>query len=315
MGDSATVPVLLDCDPGHDDMFAILLAAAHPAIDLLAVTTVAGNGPLEAVTRNALAICTLAGLDGTVVAAGADRALNGGRHTAPGIHGESALDGAALPDPAIPLADEDAVTLMARLLEESERPVTIAATGPLTNVATLLDARPDLTGRIERIVFMGGSAGRGNTTPVAEFNVYVDPEAADRVLRSGLPLLMCGLDVTHQALAVPEVFRRLRAIGGALPTTLEALLRFYGGAYEKVFGMPDPPVHDPVAIAAIADPDVVACVDVAVTVELTGEHTRGATVVDLHRVTGAEPNARVAMELDRGRFWDLMLDAIRALAR
>ncbi|GAA2433694.1 pyrimidine-specific ribonucleoside hydrolase RihA [Actinomadura vinacea] len=296
-------------------MFAILLAAAHPGIELLAVTTVAGNGPLEAVTANALRICTLAGLDDVVVAAGADRALRGDRRTAPDIHGESALDGADLPEPAVPLAADDAVTVMARLLEEAGRPVTIAATGPLTNVATLLDRRPDLTRRIERIVFMGGSAGRGNTMPLAEFNVFVDPEAADRVLRCGLPLLMCGLDVTHQALATPEVFARLRAIGGTLPATCEGLLRFFAGAYEEVYGMPDPPVHDPVAIAAIVEPDVVECVEAPVVVELDGAHTRGATVVDLHRVTGAAPNARVAMGLDAGRFWDLMLDAVRTLAR
>jgi inosine-uridine nucleoside N-ribohydrolase len=315
MSDPTPVPVILDCDPGHDDMFAILLAAAHPAIDLLAVTTVAGNGHLEAVTRNALQICTLAGLDGTVIAAGADKALDGSRIRAPYIHGESALDGAELPEPTIRLASEGAVPLTARLLAESERPVTIAATGPLTNVAMLLDERPDLMSRVERIVLMGGSAGRGNITPLAEFNMYVDPEAADRVLRCGLPLLMCGLDVTHQAVAVPEVFQRLRDIGGRLARTLEALLRFYGGAYERTYGMPDPPVHDPVAIAAIIEPDVVGCVDVPVAVELAGTHTRGATSVDLHGMTGAEPNARIAMELDRDRFWDLMLDAIRTLSR
>ncbi|MEW2355521.1 nucleoside hydrolase [Spirillospora sp. NPDC029432] len=309
----APVPLLLDCDPGHDDMFAILLAAAHPAIDLLAVTTVAGNGPLEAVTDNARRICTLAGLDGTVVAAGADRALRGDCRTAPDIHGETGLDGAPLPDPTVPLADEDAVTLMARLLAASERPVTIAATGPLTNVATLLERHPEVKPRIERIVFMGGSAGRGNTTPLAEFNIHVDPEAADRVLRCGLPLLMCGLDVTHQALATPEIFDRLHAIGGLLPATLGGLLRFFAGAYEKVYEMPAPPVHDPVAIAAIIDPDVVRLVDAPVAVELTGEHTRGATVVDLHGVTGAEPNVQVALDLDAARFWDLMLNAIRDL--
>jgi inosine-uridine nucleoside N-ribohydrolase len=315
MSDLSPVPVILDCDPGHDDMFAILLAAAHPGIDLLAVTTVAGNGHLEEVTRNALQICTLARLDGMVIAAGAAKALDGSQVRAPHIHGESGLDGAELPEPAIRPAEEGAVALMARLLEESERPVTIAATGPLTNVALLLDERPDLKPRIERLVLMGGSTGRGNITPYAEFNIYVDPEAADRVLGCGLPILMCGLDVTHQALAVPEVFQRLRDIGGPLASTLEALLRFYGGAYERTYGMPDPPVHDPVAIASIIDPAVVTCVDVPVAVELTGTHTRGATSVDLFGMTGAEPNVRVAMELDRDRFWDLMLDAIRTLSR
>ena len=307
------VPVVLDCDPGHDDMFAILLAAAHPGIDLLAVTTVAGNGPLDKVTLNARKICTAAGLD-VVVAAGADRALAGGQDTAPHIHGDTALDGTDLPEPAIPLAADDAVTVMARLLERASRPITLVATGPLTNVATLLNRRPDLTPKIERIVFMGGSTGRGNRAPLAEFNIWVDPEAADVVLRSGVPLLMCGLDVTHQALATPEVFARLRAIGGPLPATLAASLEFYGDAYREVFGMTAPPLHDPVAIAAIVEPDVVRRVPAPVAVELTGEHTRGATVVDLHRVTGAEPNAEVALELDADRFWDLVLDAVRTLS-
>lgn len=314
MDPQSPVPVVLDCDPGHDDMFAILLAAAHPGIDLLAVTTVAGNGPLDKVTQNALRICTAAGLHGIPVAAGADRALAGGQDTAPRIHGDSALDGTELPEPAIPLADDDAVTVTARLLETASRPVTIAATGPLTNVASLLRDRPDLTEKIERIVFMGGSTGRGNRTPLAEFNIWADPEAADIVLRSGLPLLMCGLDVTHQALAGPEVFARLRAIGGDLAATCAASLEFYGNAYREVYGMPAPPLHDPVAIAAIVAPEVVRCVEAPVAVELTGEHTRGATVVDLYRVTGARPNAQVALELDRERFWDLMLDAVRTLA-
>lgn len=313
MSDLSPVPVVLDCDPGHDDMFAILLAAAHPGIDLLAVTTVAGNGPLDKVTLNARKICTAAGLDGITIAAGADRALAGRRYTAPRIHGDSALDGTDLPEPAVPQADDDAVTAMARLLRDSSRPVTIAATGPLTNVATLLRNHPDLVPGIERIVFMGGSTGRGNRAPLAEFNILADPEAADIVLRSGLPLTMCGLNVTHQALAGPEVFERLRAIGGPLVTSLAGSLEFYGNAYREIFGMPAPPLHDPVAIAAIVEPEVVRCVEAPVAVELTGEHTRGATVVDLYRVTGAEPNARVAVELDRERFWDLVIDAVHRL--
>jgi len=313
MRDLRPIPVVLDCDPGHDDMFAILLAAAHPGIDLLAVTTVAGNGPLDKVTLNARRICTAAGID-TIIAAGADRALAGGQDTAPRIHGDSALDGTDLPEPTIPLAADDAVTVMARLLADAPGPITIVATGPLTNVATLLRDRPDLAPKIERIVFMGGSTGRGNRAPLAEFNIWVDPEAADIVLRSGLPLLMCGLDVTHQALAGPEIFKRLRDIGGPLPATLAASLEFYGNAYREVFGMTAPPLHDPVAIAAIVEPDVVRRVAAPVVVELTGEHTRGATVVDLYGVTGAAPNAEVALELDRDRFWDLVLDAVRTLA-
>jgi inosine-uridine nucleoside N-ribohydrolase len=296
------IPVVLDCDPGHDDAFAIVLAAAHPAIDLRAITTVAGNGTLDQVTQNALRVCALAGITDIPVAAGPSR---GEIATAPEIHGVSALDGADLPEPADLLSADDAVTLTERLLEEA--PLTIIATGPLTNVAALLDRRPDLK---PGIVFMGGSCGRGNWRPLAEFNIWADPEAADRVLTSGLPIVMCGLDVTHQATATPDVFDRLHAMATPLADTMANLLRFFASTYDAVFGMPDPPVHDPVAVAAVAAPNLVKLVDAPVAVELNGTHTRGATVVDLHAVTGKPPNAQVALELDRPRFWDLMLSAI-----
>jgi purine nucleosidase/pyrimidine-specific ribonucleoside hydrolase len=299
------IPVVLDCDPGHDDVFAILLAAAHPAIDLRAITTVAGNGTLKQVTRNALRVCALAGITDIPVAAGpAGREIA----TAQEIHGTSALDGADLPEPADLLSDEDAVTLTERLLEETE--LTIIATGPLTNVAALLERRPDLR---PRIVFMGGSCGRGNWRPLAEFNIWADPEAADRVLTSGLPVTMVGLDVTHQALATPDVLDRLTTT--PLDRTMADLLRFFASTYDEVFGMPDPPVHDPVAVAAVAQPELLKFVDAPVSVELTGTYTRGATVVDLHGVTRQPPNARVAVELDRPGFWDLMLSAIERLGR
>jgi purine nucleosidase/pyrimidine-specific ribonucleoside hydrolase len=299
------IPVVLDCDPGHDDVFAILLAAAHPAIDLRAITTVAGNGTLEQVTRNALRVCALAGITDIPVAAGpAGREIA----TAQEIHGASALDGADLPEPADLLSDVDAVTLTERLLEETE--LTIIATGPLTNVAALLERRPDLK---PRIVFMGGSCGRGNWRPLAEFNIWADPEAADRVLSSGLPVTMVGLDVTHQALATPDVLERLTTT--PLARTMADLLRFFASTYDEVFGMPDPPVHDPVAVAAVAQPELLKFVDAPVNVELNGTYTRGATVVDLHGVTRQPSNARVAVELDRPGFWDLMLSAIERLGR
>jgi inosine-uridine nucleoside N-ribohydrolase len=301
------IRVVLDCDPGHDDLFAILLAAAHPEIDLRAITTVAGNGTLEQVTGNALRACALAGISGIPVAAGLARSEVA---TAPEIHGESALDGATLPEPADLLVDQDAVTLTESLLAEA--PLTIIATGPLTNVAALLERRPDLK---PDIVFMGGSAGRGNWRPLAEFNIWADPEAADKVLSSGLKVTMCGLDVTHQALATPDVFERLQAMNTPLAGTVADLLRFFQSTYDTMFGMPDPPVHDPVAVAAVAEPSLVKFVETSVDVELTGTHTRGATVVDLHGVTGKPPNARVALDLDRAGFWDLMLTAIERLGR
>lgn len=300
------VPVVLDCDPGHDDVFAILLAAAHPAIDLRAITTVAGNGPLAKVTSNALRVCALAGID-VPVAAGLSQPGTG---NAAAVHGVSALDGADLPEPADLLADVDAVTLTERLLDDG--PLTIVATGPLTNVAALLRRRPDLR---PRVVFMGGSCGRGNWTPLAEFNIWADPEAADVVLSGGLDVTMCGLDVTHHALATPDVVERLRAMRTTVAGTAADLLRFFASTYDEVFGMPDPPVHDPVAVAAVAEPGLLRIVDAPVAVELAGTHTRGATVVDLHGVTGKPANARVALDLDRARFWEVLLGAIERLGQ
>jgi inosine-uridine nucleoside N-ribohydrolase len=309
----APVPTILDCDPGHDDMVAILLAAAHPRIDLLAITTVAGNGTLERTTHNARAVCTLAGIRDLPIAAGAPGPLVGTLRTAAHVHGESGLEGAELPDPDVPLAPEHAVELMARLLREAAEPITLVPTGPLTNVALLLRTYPNLAERVRGIVLMGGSAGVGNVEPLAEFNVYVDPEAADVVFSSGLPVTMCGLNVTHQALATEAVLERLRGLGTPLADTVVRLLGFFRDRYRDLWGLPAPPVHDPVAVARVIDPELVRCEEAHVAVELRGTHTRGATVCDRFGVRGLTPNARVAMELDAPGFWELIVAAVNRL--
>jgi purine nucleosidase len=307
-------PVILDCDPGHDDMLAIVLAAAHPAIDLLAITTVAGNGTLERTTANARAVCALAGIRGVPIAAGAPGPLVAPPRIADDVHGESALDGAELPSGEdIPLLPEHAVALMARLLREHDRPVTLIPTGPLTNVALLLRLYPELAARIEQIVLMGGTMGAGNTTPLAEFNIVVDPEAADVVVRSGVPVTLCGLDVTHQALATPAVLDRIAAQGTPLARAVVGLLGFFGERYRELWGFAAPPVHDPVAVARVIDPAIVGCQEAHVAIELAGTHTRGATVCDRHGVLGRQPNARVATTLDADAFWALLIDALDAL--
>jgi purine nucleosidase len=309
----ATVPTILDCDPGHDDMVAILLAAADPSIDLLAITTVAGNGTLERTTHNARAVCGMAGINGVPVAAGAPGPLVGTLRTAPHVHGESALEGAELAGPEVPLAAEHAVDLMARLLRETAEPVTLVPTGPLTNVALLLRTYPDLAQRVREIVLMGGSTDVGNVEPLAEFNIYVDPEAADVVFSSGLPVTMCGLNVTHQALATEAVLERLRALGTPLAHTVVDLLGFFRDRYRDIWGLPAPPVHDPVAVARVIDPELVRCEEAHVAVELHGTHTRGATVCDRFGVGGRTPNASVAVELDAAGFWDLVVAAVDRL--
>jgi inosine-uridine nucleoside N-ribohydrolase len=308
-----TVPVLLDCDPGHDDAMAIVLAAASPLIDLLGITTVAGNQTLPKTTLNARRICTVAGITAVPIAAGRARPLHGALRAAADIHGETGLDGPEFGEPTVGVEPVGAVEFLRRMILETDRPVTLVATGPLTNVAALLLAHPEVAGRLHEIVTMGGSTERGNVTPCAEFNVHTDPEAADIVLRSGLPVTMCGLNVTHQALVTPDVLNRIAAPGTPLARICVGLLTFFTGSYRRVYGFDAPPLHDPVAVARVIDPAVVPVVTANVAVELAGTHTRGATVVDLHRVTGRVPNARVAIGLDAGRFWDLMVTAVAAL--
>jgi purine nucleosidase/pyrimidine-specific ribonucleoside hydrolase len=300
------VPVLLDCDPGHDDAIAILLAAGRrDAIDLRAITTVAGNAELEKVTLNARRVMTLGAITDVPVAAGAAGPRRGDLVTALDVHGQTGLDGAELPEPAVALDERGAVALMT-----DRGPATVVATGPLTNVAALLEQSPATVGEI---VWMGGSTDRGNTRPYAEFNALVDPEAAEIVFASGVPLTMVGLNLTHQAQATPAVVDRLRAIGNPAAEAAIGWLGFFADTYRTIYGFAGPPVHDPCALALVIDSTLVRCVDAFVAIETAGRWTRGATVVDLHGRLERAPNARVAMELDVPRFWDLVVGAIEAL--
>ena len=299
-------PVLLDCDPGHDDAIAILLAAGrHDAIDLRAVTTVGGNAELEKVTLNARRVLTLAEVADVPVAAGAAGPRRGDLVTALEVHGQTGLDGADLPAPAMELDPRGAVELM-----DERGPAAVVATGPLTNVAALLEEAPQA---VQEIVWMGGSTERGNTRPYAEFNAMVDPEAAQVVFESGVPVTMVGLNLTHQAQATDDVVDRFRALGTPVGEAVIGWLSFFADTYRQVYGFGGPPVHDPCALALVIDPTLVRCDEVFVAIETEGRWTRGATVVDVHGRFGRPPNARVAMELDVARFWDLVVDAVAAL--
>jgi len=298
------LPIVLDCDPGHDDAIAILLALGSPALELRAVTTVAGNGTLERTTENARRVLTLAGAHAVPVAAGAAGPLHGPLVTAPDIHGESGLDGPELPEATVPLDPRPAAEVLAA------EPVTLVATGPLTNVAHALE----LGAQPPEIVWMGGSTDRGNTRPYAEFNAAVDPEALARVLESGVPFTMVGLNLTHQARATPDVVKRLRALGEPLGATVAGWLDFFGATYRAHYGAAAPPVHDPCALARLIDPSVVRCEECFLAIELDGRWTRAATVADLDGRLGAPANAQVATQLDAPRFWDLVVDAVAAVA-
>src|SRR5215217_1031630 len=305
------IPCIHDCDPGHDDAIAILLAAAHPALDLRAITTVGGNAPLDKVTLNARRVGTLAGIRDVPIAAGAEGPADGALEPAADVHGESGLDGPALPEPDVALDPRTAVQLIADVLAAADEPVTLFATGPLTNVAAALEQVE--RARIREIVWMGGSTERGNRTPYAEFNAWVDPAAADSVLAAGVPFTMVGLNLTHQARATPQVIARMRALGTPLGETVARWFEYFGSTYRTLFGADAPPVHDPCAIALVAEPGVVRCVDAFLAIETEGRWTRGATVVDLRGRYGREPNARIATELDAARFWDVVVGAVERL--
>ncbi|GAA3754602.1 nucleoside hydrolase [Microbacterium kribbense] len=311
--------IILDCDPGHDDAIAILLAAGNPMIDLLAITTVAGNQTIEKVTRNALSVCAIAGIE-VPVARGADRPLVEPQRVAGDIHGASGLDGPVLPAPAFVLDERHAVTLLVdTVMAHEPGEITLVATGPLTNIALAMLTEPAIVDRVKRVVVMGGAYTRGNTTPAAEFNIAVDPEAAEAVFRGSWDVTMVGLDLTHQALATTELHERVRAIGGPVSRFVLDVWEFFGQTYRSVYGFEHPPIHDACCVAAVIDPTVFTTARADVRVELRGQWTRGMTVVDfadvlgMHHGTGRDYRADVAVQLDWGRFADLVVDAITRL--
>lgn len=305
-------PIILDVDPGHDDAVAIMLACGAPGLELLAVTTVAGNATLDKTTRNALRILSLIGRTDIPVAAGAESPLFRGLQTAGDIHGDSGLDGPEIPDPTFEPGKRNAVELIADTLRATSDPVTLVPTGPLTNIAEFLRQHPDLKDNVARISFMGGSIGLGNTTPAAEFNVYVDPEAAREVLESGLSITMSGLDATHQALAGPDERERLRSLGRT-GEVVAGLLEYFAGTYKNVFDFDAPPLHDPVAVAAVLQPELLRTRPMRVDVECESDLTRGETVCDYYGMTDKPPNAEVVVELDRQGFFDLLYRSLRNL--
>ena len=311
------LPLIIDSDPGLDDALAIGLAVARPEIDLLAVTTVGGNVDVRHCTTNALRLLNLYGASGVPVSEGADAPLFGSVVRATEIHGEAGIGTTVLPASSVDARPEGAVDLMARILREHTEPVVIAPIGPLTNIALLLRLHPGLASRIAHVCLMGGSIGDGNTTVSAEFNVYVDPEAAAIVFESGLPITMMGLDVTHQATFHPPTAARLRALGTRSGTVAADLVDYALEREGQWYGTPRMAVHDAVAIAHLAVPDLVAVADYDVQVETGSGPARGRTVCDglARRVArkGRSPNAQVGIRIDRDRFEDILVDAFGRL--
>jgi len=327
--------IILDCDPGHDDAVAILLAAGNPDIELLGLTTVGGNHTIDHVTRNAQQVLTVAGLRDVPVYRGVTRPLLNDVVTAEDIHGNTGMEthGFDLPEPAVEVEEIGAVQwIVDTLMREEPGTVTLVPTGPLTNIALAARLEPRIVSRVREVVLMGGAYGAGNFSPSAEFNIAVDPEAAAIVFGEDWPVVMVGLDLTHQALATPAVQERFRELGTPSGDFLAALVDAFRSNYRNAQGFDNPPVHDPCAVAYVIDPTVVETVSVPVSVELAGTLTRGRTVADLRAFGaalasgvpggGAAPEASaadaacttsVATRLDVDRFWDLVVDAVERL--
>ena len=308
------LPAILDCDTGHDDAMAILLAAG--TLDLRGVTTVHGNSTVELTTVNTCKVLELAGLADVPVAVGAPQSWKREISHAPGIHGVTGMDGPDLPPPSLEPVDEPAIEFIHRSAAEVDG-LHLIATGPLTNIGAALRSHGGrLASRIAGISLMGGSTGLGSATAAAEFNIWADPEAADVVFRSGVPIRMVGLNVTRQVPATPSHRRRIRALGTRTGRAVAELLDFYSEQLALRYGLPGASMHDPLAVSALADPQVLRFESMQVDIELSGEHTYGMTVCDRrHLSTDAaglvrqrdpfgRPNAEVAVAVDPERFWE-----------
>ena len=306
------IPIVLDCDPGHDDALALMLSVSSPEVELVGVTTVAGNQTIEKTTANALKVLELCGRSDVPVARGAADPLVRLRNVAAHVHGESGLDGPDLPEPSARPVDEHAVQFLARVIREREGKLTLVPTGPLTNVALLLALEPDA--RPERIVLMGGSVGEGNRTPAAEFNIWADPEAARRVFESGIDVTMIGLDVTHQALVTDADASVLRSVGRVGEVAAE-LLDFYGIWHRRSYpDLDGSPLHDPVAVAHVIDPTLVETRPAYIEVDCGWEQGRGRTNVDWRgRLETHPPNATVGLGIDNPRFVELITTRLASL--
>jgi len=305
-------PIILDCDPGHDDAIAILLALASPQLELVAVTTVSGNQTLDKTTANALKVLELAGRSDIPVFAGADKPFVRARDVAAHVHGESGLDGPDLPVASAQAREQHAVDFIADELRRREGKLTLVATGPLTNVGLLCSLHPDA--RPERLVLMGGSIGEGNRTPAAEFNIWADPEAAQRVFVEQLDTTMVGLDVTHRALITDAHTERMRGagkVGKVVAELMDFYARFHKARYPDLDGSP---MHDPVCIAHVVDPTLLDVREAFIEIDCSTGPSWGRTNVDWRgREHFGAPNAKVGLDIDGDRFAELVVSRISSL--
>ncbi|MDE0941333.1 MAG: nucleoside hydrolase [Alphaproteobacteria bacterium] len=308
--------IIIDTDPGQDDAAAIMLALGSPEIDLLGITTVAGNVPLELTARNARIICEMSGRTDVKVFAGADGPLQGTQVTAEHVHGRTGLDGPELFEPSFPLQDGHAVDfIIDTLMEEASGTVTLCPIGPLTNIALALQKQPEIAGRIQQIVLMGGGYfAQGNVTPSAEFNIYADPDAAAIVFAAGSPIVMLPLDVTHKVLTTQPRIERIRAVGNRAALAMVKMLEFYRRYDVEKYGTDGGPLHDPTTIAWLLQPQLFQGRMCNVEIETTSPLTRGATVVDWWGVTDRAKNVHVIGDADADGFFELLTERLANLA-
>jgi purine nucleosidase len=313
---TARRPIIIDTDPGKDDAVAILLAlSASDVLDTRALTVVAGNVPLAWTEQNARSLVELAGRHDIPVHAGCEAPLLQALTTAERIHGKTGMDGAALPHPTLPLAKEHAVdALIEHLSAAPDRSITLCTLGPLTNVATAFARKPAIRAKIRELVMMGGAVGLGNTTPAAEFNIYVDPHAASSVFESGVPIVMFPLDATHQAIATPAWARAMTALGTRTGKVIAGMYLETAERSSERHGRRGVPLHDPCVIAYLLWPELFDGVRCHVAVETDSALTRGRTVVDRWRVTPAAPNALVIDKVDAGTLFARLTERLGTLS-
>ncbi|HHU68089.1 nucleoside hydrolase [Corynebacterium suedekumii] len=307
--------IILDCDPGHDDAVAMLLAAGNPEIELLGITTVGGNHTLDKVTHNAQVVATIAGIDAPIYP-GVTRPLVRPVEVAEDIHGDTGMEihNYRLPEPTVQVQDTHAVDfIIDTVMSHEPGTVALVPTGPLTNIALAVRKEPRIAQRVKEVVLMGGGYHVGNWTAVAEFNIKIDPEAAHIVFNESWPLTMVGLDLTHQALATPEVEEKLAALGTDVADFVVALFDAFRKNYRDAQGFDDPPVHDPCAVAYLIDPTVFTTRKAPLDVELHGSLTTGMTVADFRAPAADTCTTQVAVDLDFDRFWGLVVDAVKRI--
>ncbi|KSV56691.1 hypothetical protein ATO21_04240 [Pediococcus acidilactici] len=307
--------IILDCDPGHDDALAMMLAIASPNIDLTAVTTSAGNQTPEKTLNNALRLLTLMGQENIPVAGGNHVPLVKTLETAGNVHGKSGLDGATLPEPVITPSSLTAIELMAKTIENSEEPITLVVTGPMTNAALFLRVYPELFHKLDKVIYMGGAMGLGNWTPSVEFNIFVDPEAAKIVMNAGVPLVMAPLNVTHKAQILKSEIEEINKIDNEVAHAFHGLLNFFEKYHETPkWGFKGAPLHDPCTIAWLINPQMFKSKLMNVDVELQGKLTTGETVCDYYELTNKPKNTEVLLDIDRKKFIQLIMNSLKTFS-